>query len=71
MLAIDPQNPYRYLEVRGRVAEVTEDGALDHINRLSALYVNRPDYYAGNPSQRGKETRVIYKIAPEHVNASG
>jgi PPOX class probable F420-dependent enzyme len=67
ILAVDPENPYRYLEVRGVVDEVTEEGALDHINQLSAKYTNQPDYYARNPQQRTKETRVIYKIRPVHV----
>jgi PPOX class probable F420-dependent enzyme len=34
LLMIDPENPYRYLEVRGKVDAITEDGAVDHINRL-------------------------------------
>src|SRR5271155_1348659 len=29
----DPQNPYRYMEIRGRVAEITEKGADDHIDK--------------------------------------
>lgn len=61
VLAIDPQNPYRYLEVRGTVAAITEEGALDHINTLARLYVDRDDYYSMNPDQRGKETRVMVK----------
>ncbi|MBN1201841.1 MAG: PPOX class F420-dependent oxidoreductase [Anaerolineae bacterium] len=68
ILAIDPTDPYRWLEVRGTVDEVTETGALDHINALSKLYTGRDDFYAPMPDQRGKETRVIYKIKPERVN---
>jgi len=71
ILAIDPQNAYRWIEVRGRVEEVTEAGAVDHINKLAKLYAGRDDYYAPMPQRRGQETRVIYKIRPEHVNASG
>lgn len=65
ILSVDPENPYRYLEVRGVVEEITEEGALDHINRLSARYFGREDYYGGgNEARRGKETRVIFKIKP-------
>jgi len=71
ILAIDPKNPYRFLEVRGRVAGSTEDGAVDHINQLSELYTGNPDYYSGSPNLPSQETRVIYKITPEHVNARG
>jgi len=69
ILAIDPKNPYRWIEVRGVVEEITEEGALDHINQLSALYTGNPDYYGRNPAMRGQETRVIYKVKPLKVNA--
>lgn len=64
VVAIDPENPYRYLEVRGEVVEITEEGALDHINSLAKQYVGRDDYYAGHEAMRSKETRVIYKVRP-------
>jgi len=67
VLFVDPDNPYRYMEVRGTIDGVTEEGALDHINSLSDRYFGRPDFYAGNPDRRGKEVRVIYKIKPDHV----
>jgi len=69
VLAVDPDNPYRYMEVRGTVDEATEDGALEHINSLAKRYVGRDDYYAAMPEQRGKETRVVYKIKPVKVIA--
>lgn len=71
ILAIDPKNPYRYLEIRGEVDEATEEGGVEMINRLSERYTGRRDYYAGNPQMRGKERRVTYKIRPTHVVASG
>ncbi len=61
---IDPENPYRWLEVRGKVVEVTEEGAVDHINSLAKAYFGRDEYYANNPELRHKETRVIYRIEP-------
>jgi len=64
ILSVDPNNPYRYLEVRGEVVEITEEGAVDHINLLSNRYRGQPDYYASMPDRRGKETRVTYKIRP-------
>jgi PPOX class probable F420-dependent enzyme len=64
VVAIDPENPYRYLEVRGEVVEITEEGALEHINSLAKQYFGRDDFYAGNEAMRGKETRVIYKVRP-------
>ena len=73
VLAIDPQNPYRWLEVRGTVAELTEDGAIDHINTLAKLYVGKDTYFGGvAPAEAAEtQTRVIIKIKPERVVASG
>jgi len=64
VLSVDPENPYRYLEVRGELVEITEVGAVDHINFLSDCYRGQPDYYASMPDRRNIETRVIYKIKP-------
>ena len=60
---LDPENPYRYLEIRGRVAEVTEEGADAHIDRLAKKYLSLDTY----PYRQPGEVRVIFKIAPEHV----
>lgn len=71
LLVIDPDNPYRWIEVRGHVSEITEEGAVDHISLLAKRYVGRDDYYANMPEQRHKETRVIYKITPDKVLSNG
>jgi PPOX class probable F420-dependent enzyme len=71
VLAIDPDNPYRWVEVRGVIEEIDEASGLDVINKLSQKYRNQPDYYAGNPSQRGKETRVTYRIRPTKITKGG
>ena len=63
---IDPGNPYRYVSVRGRVAEITEHGGDAHIDRLAKKYLGQDRY----PYRRTGEVRVIYKIAPEHVGGS-
>ncbi|MBZ0289558.1 MAG: TIGR03618 family F420-dependent PPOX class oxidoreductase, partial [Anaerolineae bacterium] len=67
ILAIDPEDTGRWLEIRGQIAAETEDGALEHINALSALYDGQPDFYANNPDLRGRQQRVIYKIEPLKV----
>ncbi len=43
LLAYDPKNPGRNIEIRGRVVDMTEDGALEHLDALTRLYVNKPD----------------------------
>jgi len=62
----DPENPYRYLQVRGKVVEITEQGADAHIDKLSHKYMGK-DYPYRDPSS----TRVIYKIRAENASASG
>jgi PPOX class probable F420-dependent enzyme len=71
VLWIDPENPYRWMEVRGTVVDITAEGGVEHINALSAKYRNQPDYYARMPERRGKETRMIFRIRPDKVNTSG
>lgn len=61
----DPDNPYRYVGIQGRVIEITEEGAVDHINKLAHKYTGQ-DF-----SSLGDEVRVIYKIKPERVWAQG
>jgi len=60
---MDPNNPYRYLEVRGKVVEITEDGADEHIDKMAKKYLNVDKY----PFKQPGEVRVLYKIEPEHI----
>ena len=64
---VDPDNPYRYLEIRGRVVEITEEGADTHIDKMAKKYLGVDKY----PYRQGSETRVIYKILPEHTTMMG
>jgi len=63
----DPENPYRYLEVRGKVAERTHEGADANIDALAKKYLGKDKY----PFRRPNEVRVIYKIEPEHATTMG
>ena len=63
----DPDNAYRYLEVRGRVVDITEEGGIDHINKLAKKYLGEDKY----PWLQPGEKRVIYKIAPDHGTSMG
>lgn len=64
---LDPDNPYRYMQIRGTVVEVTENGADDHIDSLAKKYLGQEKY----PFRQPGEVRVIYKIAIERVNTMG
>ena len=63
VLAIDPDNDSRWLEVRGTVAAETEAGADDHIDELARLYLGVDEY----PFRQEGEVRVIFRIAPQRV----
>ncbi len=60
---LDPDNPYRYLAIQGRVVEISEEGADDHIDRLATKYLGLDRY----PYRQPGEVRVIYKIQPDRV----
>lgn len=59
----DPENPYRYLQVRGRVKAMTEQGADAHIDALAKKYLGQDKY----PYRRPGEVRQIYEIEPLHT----
>ena len=64
---MDPDNPYRYLEVRGRVAEITEAGADQHIDTMAKKYMGVDKY----PYRQPGEVRVMYKIEPMRTSQMG
>ena len=63
----DPENPYRYIQVYGRVVEMTEEGADRHIDSLAKKYLGVDTY----PNRRPGETRILYKIQPERTSVMG
>jgi PPOX class probable F420-dependent enzyme len=65
VMLVDPENPYRYLEVRGTVVERTTDGADEHINKMAKKYLGQDVY----PFRKPGEQRVIFKIKPERVSS--
>jgi PPOX class probable F420-dependent enzyme len=72
LLCYDPRAPLRYLEVRGRVVEMTEDGAGRHLDALASKYAGRPIRYFGDciPARFAEsEIPVLCRIRPDHVVA--
>jgi PPOX class probable F420-dependent enzyme len=61
------ENPYEYLEVRGQVAEMTHDGADEHIDGLAKKYMGVDEY----PMRQPGEQRVIIRVNPERVRVWG
>ncbi len=61
----DQNNPYAYAAIRGRVAEVTAEGADAHIDKMAKKYLNQDTY----PYRNASEQRMIVKILPEKVHS--
>ncbi len=64
---VDPENPYRYLEIRGRLVRVDEDPNLDFINRMAKKYMGKDKYPWHNPT----DERVVMVVEPEHTTKMG
>jgi len=62
---LDPDDPYRQLIIHGRVVDITEQGADDHIDKLANKYLGRERY----PNRSPGEVREIIRIQPEEVIA--
>jgi PPOX class probable F420-dependent enzyme len=64
---MDPENPYRYVQIKGRVASVTESGADAHIDALAKKYLDQERY----PYRKPEEVRVTFAIALDRVQTMG
>jgi len=65
--AVDPANPYHALMVRGRVVDISTDGADAQIDALAKKYLGQDKY----PFRTPGEVRVNYRIRPEKVSGMG
>jgi PPOX class probable F420-dependent enzyme len=63
----DSQNPYRYIEIRGRVVEMTEEGAAEHIDKMAYKYMGKEKY----PFNKPGDVRIIVKIEAKKVMGMG
>jgi PPOX class probable F420-dependent enzyme len=64
---LDPDNGYRYVQVRGKVISVTESGAKAHIDSLAKKYLDQDVYPFSQPG----EVRIMYEIEPTSMQAMG
>jgi PPOX class probable F420-dependent enzyme len=62
----DPGNPYRYIQISGRVVEETEQGAAEQIAVLNEKYAGKREY-----SLRPGEVRVTYRVLAEGSQTMG
>ncbi len=64
---LDPDNSYRYIQIRGTVTRATEAGGDAHIDALAKKYLGKDSY----PFRQAGEVRVIFEITPSGVNVMG
>jgi PPOX class probable F420-dependent enzyme len=64
---VDKSNDWRYVTLRGSVAEERHEGADEHIDRMAKKYLGQDKYPFRNP----EEQRVILRIKPNHVMEEG
>jgi PPOX class probable F420-dependent enzyme len=71
LLCYDPRRPLRSLEVRGTVVQMTEEGALEHLDALSILYTGKAPYFGAVVAAElaESETPVLCRILPTRVVA--
>ena len=72
LLCYDPGRPDRYLEIRGTVVEMTQDGAAEHLDSLASKYVGHAVRYFGDVipiAFAETELPVLCRIRPDHVVA--
>lgn len=64
---VDPNNPYRYLEVRGKVVGIEPDPDYAFIHKMAQKYLGVEKY----PWLQPGEERVVIVVEPEHVTSMG
>ena len=62
----DPDNDYRYVQIRGNVTRMTEEGAAAHIDKMAKKYLGKDKY----PFSKPGEVRVLYEIEPTRVSGN-
>lgn len=64
---LDPEDPYRYLEIRGEIDEIEEDPEIDFISRMAKKYIDKDRY----PWHNEGDERVVMKARPVHFGGMG
>ncbi len=64
---VDPENPYKYLEIRGTVDQVEEDPDLEFINAMAKKYLGVEEY----PYHQPGDERIVLYVRPEHTTQMG
>lgn len=60
---VNAENPYEYLEIRGRVKEITPTGGFEHIDKMAKKYMGVDDYPLNKPG----DVRILVRVQPERI----
>jgi PPOX class probable F420-dependent enzyme len=75
LIIYDPKQPLRHIEIRGRVVEITEEGAVEHLDALTAFYLKKPGaHFFGDSvpaALQASHIPVKIRIEPRHVRVEG
>ncbi len=63
LTVLNQENPYEYVEIRGRMVVDTHEGADEHIDQLAKKYMDLDEY----PMRYEGEQRILFKVEPEKV----
>jgi len=69
LTVVDPQNPYRYVQIQGQVARFDRENGARDINRLSLRYTGKPYGYPGGDKPENRVTIVIRPIRVSGLSA--
>ena len=64
---IDPENAYRYIEIRGELDEIEPDPDIDFISRMAKKYIDQDRY----PWHKEGDERVVMKVKPVKISGMG
>ena len=64
---VDPENPYRYIEIRGEVKKVEEDPDNNFINAMAKKYLGLDEY----PYHQPGDERIVVYVEPGHTTQMG
>jgi PPOX class probable F420-dependent enzyme len=64
---VDPSNPYRYMEIRGKVVDFIEDPDKAFIDSMAQKYLGQEKYPWNQPG----DERVVVVVKPERALTMG
>lgn len=67
---MDPQDPYRYLEIRGVLVELVENANPDILDEIAVLYTGQKYYGVAEPEENRKDPLALAKIKPTRIRAN-